>query len=231
MLVESKINGKKWLWVNIQKTATTSTLKTFFPEKEYNQQSHQIYVDLVRMYGYHDTFTMVRNPIDRFLSGINHLFSVCECKQCIIDVTIPTTTEEVILFVSDVLRLKQHTPDFFQKVYRNEQNNLYLKVVDSIKTRFSQNIKIGDVKCVRWPVIMPQHYILHNATNIKIFKYEQIEQFFHFVETELGYSVVQEKFRNYTNKLSNVDVTNSTLRTLIYELHKEDFKLYDYDIC
>ena len=69
MLVESKINDKKWLWVNIQKTATTSTLKTFFPEKEYNQQSHQIYVDLVRMYGYHDTFTMVRNPIDRFLSG------------------------------------------------------------------------------------------------------------------------------------------------------------------
>ena len=52
MLVESKINDKKWLWVNIQKTATTSTLKTFFPEKEYNQQSHQIYVDLVRMYGY-----------------------------------------------------------------------------------------------------------------------------------------------------------------------------------
>ena len=231
MLVESKINGKKWLWVNIPKTATTSTLKTFFPEKEYNQQSHQIYVDLVRMYGYHDTFTMVRNPIDRFLSGINHLFSVCECKQCIIDVTRPTTTEEVILFLSDMLRLKQKTPNFFETVYRNSQNSLHLEVVNSIQKRFSRNITVGDVQCIRWPVIIPQHYILHNATNIKIFKYEQIEQFFHFVETELGYSVVQEKFRNYTNKLSNVDVTNSTLRTLIYELHKEDFKLYGYDIC
>ena len=231
MLVESKINDKKWLWVNIQKTATTSTLKTFFPEKEYNQQSHQIYGDLVRMYGYHDTFTMVRNPIDRFLSGINHLFSVCECKQCIIDVTRPTTTEEVILFLSDMLRLKQKTPNFFETVYRNSQNSLHLEVVNSIQKRFSRNITVGDVQCIRWPVIIPQHYILHNATNIKIFKYEQIEQFFHFVETELGYSVVQEKFRNYTNKLSNVDVTNSTLRTLIYELHKEDFKLYGYDIC
>ena len=231
MLVESKINDKKWLWVNIQKTATTSTLKTFFPEKEYNQQSHQIYVDLVRMYGYHDTFTMVRNPIDRFLSGINHLFSVCECKQCIIDVTRPTTTEEVILFLSDMLRLKQKTPNFFETVYRNSQNSLHLEVVNSIQKRFSRNITVGDVQCIRWPVIIPQHYILHNATNIKIFKYEQIEQFFHFVETELGYSVVQEKFRNYTNKLSNVDVNNSTLRTLIYELHKEDFKLYGYDIC
>jgi hypothetical protein len=231
MLVESKINGKKWLWVNIQKTATTSTLKTFFPEKEYNQQSHQIYVDLVRMYGYHDTFTMIRNPIDRFLSGINHLFSVCECKQCIIDVTIPTTTEEVILFLSDMLRLKQKTPNFFETAYRNSQNSLHLEVVNSIQKRFSRNITVGDVQCIRWPVIIPQHYILHNATNIKIFKYEQIEQFFHFVETELGYSVVQEKFRNYTNKLSNVDVNNSTLRTLIYELHKEDFKLYGYNIC
>ena len=231
MLVESKINDKKWLWVNIQKTATTSTLKTVVPEKEYNQQSHQIYVDLVRMYGYHDTFTMVRNPIDRFLSGINHLFSVCECKQCIIDVTRPTTTEEVILFLSDMLRLKQKTPNFFETVYRNSQNSLHLEVVNSIQKRFSRNITVGDVQCIRWPVIIPQHYILHNATNIKIFKYEQIEQFFHFVETELGYSVVQEKFRNYTNKLSNVDVTNSTLRTLIYELHKEDFKLYGYDIC
>ena len=231
MLVESKINGKQWLWVNIPKTASTSTLKTFFPEKEYNQQSHQIYVDLVRMYGYHDTFTMVRNPIDRFLSGINHLFSVCECKQCIIDVTRPTTTEEVILFLSDMLRLKQKTPNFFETVYRNSQNSLHLEVVNSIQKRFSRNITVGDVQCIRWPVIIPQHYILHNATNIKIFKYEQIEQFFHFVETELGYSVVQEKFRNYTNKLSNVDVTNSTLRTLIYELHKEDFKLYGYDIC
>ena len=104
-------------------------------------------------------------------------------------------------------------------------------MVNSIQKRFSRNITVGDVQCIRWPVIIPQHYILHNATNIKIFKYEQIEQFFHFVETELGYSVVQEKFRNYTNKLSNVDVTNSTLRTLIYELHKEDFKLYGYDIC
>jgi hypothetical protein len=231
MLVESKINGKKWLWVNIQKTATTSTLKTFFPEKEYNQQSHQIYVDLVRMYGYHSAFTMVRNPIDRFLSGINHLFSVCECKQCIIDVTRPTTTEEVILFLSDMLRLKHKTPNFFETVYKNSQNSLHLEVVNSIQKRFSRNIIVGDVQCIRWPVIIPQHYILHNATNIKIFKYEQIEQFFHFIETELGYIVVQEKFRNYTNKLSNVDVNNSTLRTLIYELHKEDFKLYGYDIC
>ena len=176
------------------------------------------------MYGYHDTFTMVRNPIDRFLSGINHLFSVCECKQCIIDVTRPTTTEEVILFLSDMLRLKQKTPNFFETVYRNSQNSLHLEVVNSIQKRFSRNITVGDVQCIRWPVIIPQHYILHNATNIKIFKYEQIEQFFHFIETELGYSVVQEKFATLTFKHFFPKLLKAFI-ILDFSLKREPFRL------
>lgn len=231
MLVKSKINGKEWLWVNIPKTASTTTMKTFFPEMEYYNQIHSPYIELEQQFGIHDVFTVVRNPVTRFMSGLNHIFSVCECNKCIVDLSEPPTTEDVILFLKDVLYLKQNTHNFFQTLYRNRVNTLYLDVVKSFQKRFYKKILIGDVDCVRWTLVMSQNFMLEGAKNIKVFKYENIEEFFAFMNIELGYTVITERFRNYTNKLTNINSSNSTLQTLIYELHKKDFELYNYNLC
>ncbi len=41
MLITSKIDDTKWLWVNVPKTASTAVMRTFFPLKEINEQEHQ----------------------------------------------------------------------------------------------------------------------------------------------------------------------------------------------
>ncbi len=233
MLVKYKLNGKVWLWVNVPKTATTSTMKAIFPDKPYNSQEHYTYRELINRYqDKYDVFTMVRHPIDRFMSGLNHIFSVCECKQCKFDLTVPPKTEEVIAFLGDMLKLKSKQNNFFDTVYKNSTNKLYLEVIRSIQKHFNRNIRIGDVNinCVRWPLIIPQHYILNGLQRGRIFRYENLDVFFKFVTYELGYQIPVEKYRNYDNKLVNVDFNNSTLRHMIYELHKDDFINYDYSL-
>lgn len=80
------------------------------------------------------------------------------------------------------------------------------------------------------PLIIPQHYILNGLQRGRIFRYENLDVFFKFVTYELGYQIPVEKYRNYDNKLVNVDFNNSTLRHMIYELHKDDFINYDYSL-
>lgn len=231
MLIKSKVNGKQWLWVNIPKTATTSTMKAIFPNKEYNSQEHYTFKELIQKHqDKYDVFTMVRNPYDRFMSGLNHIFSVCECNKCTFNLKELPTTEEVISFVADMLVLKSKTENFFDTVYKNKVNNTYLDVVKSIQKNFVRNIVIGSPTCVRWSLVTPQNYILNGLQYGKIFRYENIDAFFNFVTYTLGYPIPTEHYRNYTNKLVNVDITNTTLKQMIYEFHKEDFIKYNYEL-
>lgn len=232
MLVTSKLNNKTWLWVNIPKTATTSTMKAIFPDREYNLQHHSTYRDLIRQYqDKYSVFTMVRNPLDRFLSGLNHIFSVCECGNCKIDLTDPPKTEEVISFLADMLKLKSQHENFFDTVYKNNTNSLYLDVVRSLQRNFQRNIIIENTKyCVRWSFIIPQSYILDGLIYGRIFRFEEINNFTNFVQRELGYIMPQIKYREYSNKIINVDKSNTTLKQLLYEFHQDDFINYNYEI-
>lgn len=229
MLVKSKLNGKTWLWVNIPKTATTTTMKAIFPNKPYNSQTHYTFNELIRMHqDKYDVFTMVRHPFTRFMSGLNHIFNVCECGNCIVNSENPPTTEEVISFIGDMLKLKTQYTNFFDMVYKNETNSLREEVIKSIQKNFERNIKINDVNCVKLSFIIPQYYILDGLQRGRIFRYENIDVFFNFVTYELGYIIPKEKYRNYENKLINVDSLNSTLQHLIYEFHTDDFTNYNY---
>ena len=84
MLITSKNDGTKWLWVNVPKTASTAVMRTFFPFKEINEQEHQTYNHLIDIYGSFNAFTTVRNPITRFKSALNHTLNVCVCGKCTI---------------------------------------------------------------------------------------------------------------------------------------------------
>ena len=232
MLIKSLRDNKEWLWINIPKTATTVLLKTFFPNRKYNEQQHRTYRDCVREYGVHDySFTVVRHPVTRFMSALNHIFSVCECGKCKFDLTIPPTMEEVILFVEGFIEQYHKYDNYFSLLYANNTNKLHLEFIKLIQMTFVRNIEIYNIDyCVRWAAFMPQTFMLDGARNTRIYQYEHLDECFVFIRDELGYEVQPNiRYRNYTNKLINVNVDDIKFRCLLYELYHTDFNTFGYD--
>lgn len=228
MLVTSKIDKSNWLWVNVPKTASTATMKTFFPERRFNEQTHHTYKELISMYGELNAFATVRNPITRFRSGLNHLFSVCECGKCTFALQTLPSTIDVILFLHDMLLLQKKYDNFFEIAYKNGENLIHLEIVKSIQHRFSQYIQIGTPYCVRWPFVMSQSFLLDGPQQkLYIFKYENYDNYASFIKNSLGYTLDNTIYRKYPNNLG-VDFEDATLLSLIRTLYASDFQKYTY---
>jgi hypothetical protein len=227
MLITSKIDQKQWLWINVPKTASTAVMRTFFPSMAVNNQEHQIYNHLIRMYGQLDAFTTVRNPITRFKSALNHTFNVCVCKRCkIIDK--PVDKIDIIHFVSDMLKLKGQREDFFRAVYMNGESDYELNVARSMQKRFNKYLTSNGIQCLRIPAYVSQTFILNGPQeNIRIFKYENLQELSGFIKNTLGYDMDNTLYRQYPDKLG-VDFLDPTLLDLIHELYREDFDNFNY---
>jgi hypothetical protein len=228
MRITSKIDGTDWLWVNIPKTASSVLYNAFEPTKPIASQTHHSYGELRNIHGSLPTFTVVRNPVDRFRSGLNHLFSVCVCGGCIVNKYSPPHTINLIYFLKDLITFGFEDKSFYERVYHNNQNLLYKKILDSIQKNFRQSIVIGNEECVRWPFAVSQSFLLGDIPNhTKIFKYENIKECFSFVEEELGYKVSNSRLRDYPNNLS-IDFSDSTVVSLIKQLYMMDYTLLNY---
>lgn len=227
MLVTSKIDRKKWLWVNVPKTASTAVMRTFFPSMEVNEQNHQTYNHLIEMYGSFDAFTTVRNPITRFKSALNHTLNVCTCGQCkITDRQVDKI--DVIHFLSDMLKLKSQRKDFFRAVYMNGESDYELNVARSMTKRFSKYITTGSNICLRVPAYVSQTFILDGPQEkLRIFRYENLQELSGFIKNTLGYDMNNTIYRKYPNKLG-VDFLDPTLLDLLHELYREDFTNFNY---
>jgi hypothetical protein len=227
MLVTSKIDKKKWLWVNVPKTASTAVMRTFFPSMEINEQNHQTYNHLINMYGSFDAFTTVRNPITRFKSALNHTLNVCVCGECKITDR-PIDKMDVIHFLSDMLKLKNERPDFFRAVYMNGESDYEMNVARSMAKRFSKNIVPNGILCLRIPAYVSQTFILEGPQEkLRIFKYENLQELSGFIKNTLGYDMNNTIYRKYPNKLG-VDFLDPTLLDLVHELYREDFTNFNY---
>lgn len=227
MLITSKIDGKKWLWVNVPKTASTAVMRTFFPLKEINEQEHQTYNHLIDMHGSFDAFTTVRNPISRFKSALNHTMNVCVCGKCIITDT-PVDKLDVINFLSDMIKLKSQKQDFFRAVYMNGESNYEMNVVESMIRRFHKYVIPENINCLRIPAYVSQTFILEGPQEkLRIFKYENLQELSGFIKNTLGYDMDNTIYRKYPNKLG-VDFLDPTLLDLIHELYREDYDNFNY---
>ena len=100
MKVQSKIDGKNWLWVNVPKTASTAVMRTFFPSMGINEQQHNSYEELIQAYGNLDAFTTVRHPVTRFKSALNHTCHLCMCGQCTFSEQYVSTLDVIYLNVA-----------------------------------------------------------------------------------------------------------------------------------
>jgi len=227
MLIQSKIEDKQWLWVNVPKTASTAVMRTFFPYIEINEQNHQTYNHLIKMYGSFDAFTTIRNPITRFKSALNHTLNVCVCGECkITDRFIEKM--DVIYFLSDMLKLKSQRKDFFRAVYMNGESDYEMNVARIMAKRFSKNIISNGILCLRIPAYVSQTFMLQGPQEkLRIFKYENLQELSGFIKNSLGYDMDNTVYRKYPNKLG-VDFLDPTLLDLINELYREDFTNFNY---
>jgi len=227
MLITSKIDGKKWLWINVPKTASTAVMRTFFPSMEVNQQEHQTYKHLIQMHGSFDAFTTVRNPITRFKSALNHTLNVCVCGRCKISDS-PVDKIDVIYFLSDMLKLKSQRSDFFRAVYMNGESDYQMNVAKIMEHRFRKYLVPSGVNCLRIPAYVSQTFILDGPQDkLHIFQYENLQELSGFIEHKLGYTFNNIIYRKYTDKLG-VDFLDPTLLDLLHELYREDYDNFNY---
>lgn len=231
MLITSKKDNKKWLWINVPKTGSTAIMKTFFPYMKTVAQEHHCWEELIKTYGLHETFTIVRDPIKRFKSALNHTFSpidACVCTACVrINGEIPNTLQ-TILFVGDLLRLKHSRKDFFRAVYKNGESDYEQTARNCLVNRFSNCLIPGDQRCVRMSPYVSQTYMLDGPQELlTVIKYENRQEISEFISEKLGYTLVTKKYRDYPNGLG-VDFTDPTLLDLLHELYREDFENFNY---
>ncbi len=227
MLITSKIDKKQWLWVNVPKTASTAVMRTFFPSMQINDQQHQIYNHLIRMYGELDAFTTVRNPITRFKSALNHTLNVCVCGKCKL-IDRPVDKLDVIRFLGDMLKLKGSRKDFFRAVYMNGESDYEMNVARSIEKQFNKYLIPNGIMCLRVPAYVSQTFMLEGPQEkLRIFRYENLQDLSGFIQNTLGYEMDNTIYRKYHNKLG-VDFLDPTLLDLVHELYREDFTNFNY---
>ena len=231
MLITSKIDEQKWLWINIPKTGSTSIMKTFFPKMKVIAQEHHCWEELIEKFGTHQTFTVVRNPIKRFRSALNHTFNqtdACVCTGCVrISGQIPSTIQ-TIGFVSDLLLLKNSRKDFFRAVYKNGESDFEDIVRQKLLERFSNCLIPGNRTCVRMSPYVSQTYMIEGPQEkLTIIKYETPEQLSEFITNKMGYILDNRRYREYPNNLG-VDFSDPTLLDLLHELYREDFENFNY---
>jgi len=231
MLITSKVDGTQWLWINVPKTGSTAIMKTFFPQMKAVAQEHHCWEELITNYGERKTFTVVRNPIKRFRSALNHTFSPidsCVCTACVrVSHEIPNTIQ-TIQFVGDMLKLKQTRKDFFRAVYKNGESDYEQVVRNSLLKRFSNCIIPGDSRCIRISPYVSQTYMLDGPQELlTVIKYENRQDISDFISQKLGYTLDTRKYRDYPDGLG-VDFSDPTLLDLLHELYRDDFENFNY---
>lgn len=232
MLVTSTIDNSKWLWINIPKTASTLIRNAILNNvNEMEGQVHYTYLENVELYGRHTGFTVVRDPMTRFISGLNHVFSECACGKCILLYDRPPKTEEIIQFLNDIVTLSKNINNFHYKTYYNGHDLLWMDIVKSLQKYCIKSKVIYDpVNCVMWSFILPQ-YLYLDGMEVRdyIFRYEDLKACAKFVDNTLGYKVnLQKRVRNYSYKLNDVDFDSVELKELIYQYYEEDYKQLNY---
>ena len=138
MLLTSKFNDTKWIWIKIPKTGTRSYSKLFFPDEvdkiSYENGTHlHRHFAFTYLYDHHQKqypgFTVVRHPVSRFISALKHLANVnSECTEdsCINHPgNIPWNDINVMV-------------EFF---YENFERNCIPKNNKTNKTRFSYYVR------------------------------------------------------------------------------------------
>lgn len=214
--ISSTKTQKKFLWVKIPRTGTYSYARLFGlynPEfLKHPKHVHAAYWHL-KNFEKLPAFTVVRNPVDRFYSILGHyLFLQENCKQgnCIHE-----ESQSFCAFHSMELPQENEKDifDFFTSLAKKDFRGLE-------HTRVFNDA-----------LFKSQTFYAYNP-NVKIFRYENIQEFNEWIVNELGYDVSKLEFLNKHNTrfLSNIDKQHPYFIKTAEYLYNIDFKVFNYPL-
>ena len=208
MVIGSKVSSKRYIWLRVPRTATVTYGKIFFPDGNY-EHTHSNYFYERDRYGELPAFSVVRNPYDRFVSSVKHIY-----KQQLVNgtsgkykFTIPfTDTKTLYTFFETNL-----------KVLRDIDNNVEHKRI----------FQTEDLSFVKMFFRLQKNFV--GYSQVKVFKYEELEEFNYWIQTELGLDTGKVSILNSSSEeLSHINFSSDEFKELTYKLFEEDYKFFGY---
>lgn len=237
MLITS-VSGNQYQWIRIPRTATTSYLKLFdtndlkYPRLNVHNKFGKFHTcnKCVNNLSNFSGFTLVRNPIDRFISILYFLIELREN-------TPPDETEVVVCEICNSKSLvSTKVNNNFFKFYENEKI-FYEFFYDN----FGKNCEVKNNHDVfntnnRWPTkpfFQTQIYWAYHP-KVKVFKYEEIHKFNQWIKNELGYDTSKLEKINFSKKeklkdIINIDFSSDKFKELAKYLFHDDFLYFGYE--
>lgn len=244
MIVKSLLDNKTYFWVKVPRTATHSYEKIFFPTIDQTKiiHLHTPYSSLKESlcknkpeveYG----FGVVRNPYLRFVSALKYIKSkhknlnemddidtlISICQFCG-ETTIVDKQKYLSSTDRNFVNFLENEEIFYDFAYSYLDKNCMLKsgyTWDTILQTESPGLVSTMFKTQTFFIYHPK---------VKIFKYENLEEFNTWIEHTLGYSTNTLGTLNSSKDTQlNIDVTTKKFKDLVRYLFHDDFKLFDYD--
>lgn len=208
MVIGSKVSSKRYIWLRVPRTATVTYGKIFFPDGNY-EHTHSNYFYERDRYGDLPAFSVVRNPHDRFVSSVKHIY-----KQQLINgtsgkykFTLPfTDTKTLYTFFESNL-----------KALRDIDNNVEHKRI----------FQTEDLSFVKMFFRLQKNFV--GYSQVKVFKYEELQEFNYWIQTELGFDTSKVSILNSSSEeLSHINFLSDEFKELTYKLFEEDYKFFGY---
>lgn len=214
MILKSIRDDSEYFWIKIPRTATHSFKEVFskYNKLDEDKHYHRSYVELCSIYDKKlEGVTLVRNPVTRFKSILNYIsnrnyYSVTGVSQLL------KSTDSCVNFLNS---------NFFRNCIPKAPS-----VSDLFIDLQSQEYVSNHEAFFRTQT----YYAYH--PNVKIFFYEQMEDFVYWVKKSLGYDLNKLPIINNTNRnvTNNIDFTDPDLIRTIENLYYIDYKVFDYPL-
>jgi len=233
MIVTSKINDIEYFYIKIPRTATVSYERLFFPDIEpLALHMHHLYYEYKHMPG----FTVIRNPVTRFISGLHQIRKLQLNPQLISDVTHTYDVKQNKISFEDYKVRGTNFTDIFQSedffydfFYTSFYKNCEPKCV--VDYNFLTNLRLVFDTDGR---VIPAFFITQVRwayfPQVQIFRYENLTEFNAWIEQELGYDTSTLKRLNASDGNGvGIDVTSNKFKELTKYLFYDDFKYFNYE--
>jgi len=236
MIITSLLDNSDYFWVNIPRTGTNSYLRIFEPQTKFgfNIIYHSKYDHKLEIPG----FSLVRNPLDKFVSGLKFLSKLALDKKYT-----AFWKEEYVKNIEDEETIRILNSFEINFDFLKNEKNFYLYVYNS----FSKNcIRNNENEFEHKIIPRNSHPYIYYALNaifrtqvdyayhpkVKIFKYENIDEYNTWIENTLGYDTSQVKklrINESTNSIP-IDTTTTKFKELVEYLFYDDLKIFGYTL-
>ena len=220
MIISSKINGSKFIWVKIPKTGTRAYAKILVSNNEiqtenedYSLHFHltfqQLYVNYRKKYS---GFTVVRHPVTRFVSALNHIADVnsqCTSSNC--------NNHPGKLPLDSINTLVEFVYDNFHKNCVPRNNTSFQKIFGVDFTGYYDSFFKTQV-----------HWAYH--PKLTWFYYENLNVFNNWLYQNLGIKTTDIKRIGEIQKrhLEHLNFTDPKFIKMVEYLFYDDFNVYNY---